>query len=86
MGVLLQEGSMSSFLLFLYIDISYHTYLKLISMTPEQCVQYNIPMSSVADLNPGSGASLTPGFEMNNPDHISESLETIFLSENTKIL
>ncbi len=42
----------------------------------------------MADLDPGSGASLTPGFGMskksgsgsgmNNPVHISESLETIF--------
>jgi hypothetical protein len=32
--------------------------------------------SSVVD--PGSGAFLTPGSGMNNPDHISESLETIF--------
>jgi hypothetical protein len=45
-----------------------------------------------ANQDPGSGAFLTPGygmgiksgsgsgseFEMNNPDHISESLETIF--------
>jgi hypothetical protein len=50
--------------------------------------------SSVADPDPGSGAFLTPGSRiwdpgwvkksgsgsgMNNPDHISESLETIFL-------
>jgi hypothetical protein len=40
-------------------------------------------MSSVADLNPGSGAFLTPASGMNHADHISESLETIFLSENT---
>jgi hypothetical protein len=33
-------------------------------------------MFIVADLDPGSGACLTPG--MNNPDPISESLETIF--------
>jgi hypothetical protein len=49
----------------------------------------------VADPDPGSGAFLTPGSEsgmgknqdpdlgsgpgMNNPDHISENLETIFL-------
>ncbi len=35
---------------------------------------------SVADADPGSGAFLTPrsGSGMNNPDHISESLETIF--------
>ncbi len=42
----------------------------------------------VADLDPGSGAFLTPGSGMgknpvsgsgmNNPDHISESLKTIF--------
>jgi hypothetical protein len=46
--------------------------------------------SSVADPNPGSGAFLTPGSGrmgkksgsgsgMNNPDHISESLEIIFV-------
>jgi hypothetical protein len=46
--------------------------------------------NSVADPDPESGAFLTPGSgfgmgnksgsgsEMNNPDHISESLETIF--------
>ncbi len=44
--------------------------------------------NSVADPDPGSGAFLTPGSGMskksgfgsgmNNPDHISESLETIF--------
>jgi hypothetical protein len=44
--------------------------------------------NSVADPDPGSGACLTPGpgmvkksgfgSEMNNPDHIFESLETIF--------
>jgi hypothetical protein len=39
---------------------------------------------SVADQDPGSSAILTPGsgsgsvFGMNNPDHISDSLETIF--------
>jgi hypothetical protein len=33
-------------------------------------------VTSVAD--PGYGAFLTPGPGMNNPDHISESLETIF--------
>ncbi len=46
-------------------------------------------VSSVADPDPGSGAFLTPGpgmgkksvsgSVMNNRDHISESLETIFL-------
>ncbi len=35
-------------------------------------------MTSVADPDPGSGAFLTPGSGKNNPDHISESLETIF--------
>jgi hypothetical protein len=45
-------------------------------------------MVSVADPDPGSGAFLTPGSGMgkkpgsgsgmNNPAHISESLETIF--------
>ncbi len=35
-------------------------------------------MSSVADLDPGSGAFLTPGSGMNHPDNFSESLETIF--------
>jgi hypothetical protein len=37
-------------------------------------------VSSVSDPDPGSGAFLTPGSEsgMNNPDHISESLETFF--------
>jgi hypothetical protein len=39
---------------------------------------YTIP-SSVADPDPGSGDFLTPGSGMNNPDHIYESLETIFL-------
>ncbi len=34
--------------------------------------------SSVADPDPGSGAFLTPESGMNNPDHISKSLETIF--------
>jgi hypothetical protein len=34
--------------------------------------------SSVADPAPGSGAFLTPESGMNNPDHISKSLETIF--------
>ncbi len=47
----------------------------------------NIVFISVADLDPGSGVFLTPGSGMgkkksgsgmNNPDHISESLETIF--------
>jgi hypothetical protein len=40
---------------------------------------------SVADPDPGSGSFLTPGSGksvsetgMNNPDHISDSLETIF--------
>jgi hypothetical protein len=34
---------------------------------------------SVEDMDPGSGAFLTPGSGsgMHNPDHISESLETI---------
>jgi hypothetical protein len=36
--------------------------------------------SSVAD--PGSGAFLTAGPGMNIPDHISESLETMFLGLN----
>jgi hypothetical protein len=47
-------------------------------------------VASVADPDPGSGAFLTPGSGMvgkksgpgsgmNHPDHISESLETIFL-------
>ncbi len=45
-----------------------------------------IPLTSVADPDPGSGAFLIPGSGMgkksgsgsgiNNPDHISESLET----------
>jgi hypothetical protein len=47
-----------------------------------------IPLTSVADPDPGSGALLTPGSGMGkksgsgsgmkNLDHISESLETIF--------
>ncbi len=48
-------------------------------------------MASVADSDPGSGAFLTPGMGkitgsgpgMNNPDDISESLETNFLGLNT---
>ncbi len=39
---------------------------------------YQVPSPSVADPDPGSGAFLTPVSGMNNPDHISESLETIF--------
>ncbi len=39
---------------------------------------------SVADPNPGSGAFLTPGSGI--PEHISESLETIFWGKNTVIL
>jgi hypothetical protein len=35
---------------------------------------------SVADPDPVSGAFLTPGSGMKNPDHIFLSLETIFLS------
>jgi hypothetical protein len=52
-----------------------------------------IPVISVADPDQGSGAFLTPGSGMgkksgagsgmNNPDHISESLETIFWGKNT---
>jgi hypothetical protein len=46
---------------------------------------------SVADPDPGSGASLTPGSGtgkksgsgMNIPDHISDSLETVFRGKNT---
>jgi hypothetical protein len=49
--------------------------------------QSGLLQSSVADPDPGSGAFLTlgsgmgkkSGSGMNNPDHISESLETIFL-------
>jgi hypothetical protein len=51
-------------------------------------VSENTGLGSVADPDPGSGAFLTPesrtvknlgsGSGMNNPDHISESLETIF--------
>jgi hypothetical protein len=47
-----------------------------------------LSLGSVANLDPGSGSFLTPGSGMekksgsgsgmNNPDHISESLETIF--------
>ncbi len=49
---------------------------------------YQVPSPSVADPDPRSGAFLTPGSgmvkksgsgcRMNNPNHISESLETIF--------
>jgi hypothetical protein len=52
-----------------------------------------VPTSSVANQNPGSGAFLIPGsgmgkksrsgFGMKIPDHISESLETIFWVKNT---
>ncbi len=38
---------------------------------------------SVADPDPGSGAFLTPGSGMINPDHNSESLET-FLGQKLK--
>ncbi len=38
----------------------------------------DILKNSFADPDPGCGAFLTPGSGMNNPDHISESLETIF--------
>ena len=40
----------------------------------------NIQHNSVADPVPGSGAFLTPGSGIRDehPDHISESLETIF--------
>jgi hypothetical protein len=38
---------------------------------------------SVADPDPGSGAFKTTGSGMNIPDHISESLETIFWIKNT---
>jgi hypothetical protein len=51
---------------------------------------------SVADPDPGPGAFLTPGSGMgkksgsgswkNNPDHISESLETIFRVKILKFL
>jgi hypothetical protein len=51
---------------------------------------------SVADPDPGSGAFLTPGSGMgkksgtgsgmNNPDHISESLETLSWVENLNCL
>jgi hypothetical protein len=56
----------------------------------------NTSLASVADPGPGSGAFLTPGSEMaknqkpdpgsgmNIPDHISESLETIFGLEMLK--
>ncbi len=50
---------------------------------------FHSKFSSVADLDPGSGAFLTPGSGMgkksgsgsgmNIPDHISESLETILI-------
>jgi hypothetical protein len=53
-------------------------------------------LTSVAGPDPGSGAFLTPGSEMgkksgsgsgmNNPDHISLSLETIFWIEILKFL
>jgi hypothetical protein len=36
-------------------------------------------LTSVADPDPVSGAFLTSGSGINNPDHIAESLETIFL-------
>ncbi len=46
------------------------------------------------DLDPGSGAFVTPGSgmekitdpETNNPDHISGSFETYFLGRNTSII
>jgi hypothetical protein len=38
----------------------------------------NFIVTSVADLDPGSGAFLTPGCGMNIPAHISESLEKNF--------
>jgi hypothetical protein len=51
-------------------------------------------ISNVADPDPGSGHLLTPGSEMgkksrsgsgmNIPDHISESLGTIFWVKNTQ--
>jgi hypothetical protein len=52
--------------------------------------------TSVADPNPGSGASLTPGSGirdggkksgsgMNIPDHFSESLETVFMAKKLKL-
>jgi hypothetical protein len=54
---------------------------------------YQVPSTSVADPDPdpGSGAFLTPGSgmgkksgsgcRMNNPEHISESLEKFFLNK-----
>jgi hypothetical protein len=44
---------------------------------------YPIP-GSVTEPDPGSGDFLTPGSGMNNPDHISESLETIFCLKKFK--
>jgi hypothetical protein len=57
---------------------------------------------NVADPDPGSGAFLTPGSgirdgkeknpdpdqrsHINIPDHLSESLETVFRAKNTEIL
>jgi hypothetical protein len=37
-------------------------------------------------LTPGSGKKSRPGSEKNNPDHISDSLETIFWVKNVKYL
>jgi hypothetical protein len=37
-----------------------------------------VPVNSVADPDPGSGAFLPPRSGMNIPDQISESLETVF--------
>jgi hypothetical protein len=61
----------------------------VISMTSMKQTFCAVLVASVADPDQGSGAFLTPGSGMgkksgsgsglNNPDHISESLETIFL-------
>jgi hypothetical protein len=63
-----------------YINrVEYYTYGYLGS-TKEISNRYCF-RSSVADPNPGSGKDKKSGSgsEMNNPDHISESLEIIFL-------
>jgi hypothetical protein len=51
--------------------------LILFKVVPSGIIKTHL-LGSVADPDPGSSALLAPGSDMNNPDHISECLETIF--------